>query len=245
MWERRPNFVVHCGDVVDNGAAKAQWTGDLFRPCNELFGRVAVFPCIGNHEKNHAHYYKYFALPETRVLLLVHLRQRRVLLARHQQEAEPQAGRRAVQVAREGAGGSDREVEVVLPPPPGVLVGRRRLREHVEGPSTTGDVRVRQLGDALREVQGGRGVQRPHPRVRADVADPRREGGPEERGRVRHDAAAAAGRWRTSSPTPAFFKQEFRSDYHFCYVTVHNGTFNLKAFDHEGRLFDQFTLKKE
>ena len=63
MWERRPNFVVHCGDVVDDGAAKWQWTGDLFKPCNELFGRVAVFPCIGNHEKNHANYYKYFVLP--------------------------------------------------------------------------------------------------------------------------------------------------------------------------------------
>jgi len=23
-----------------------------------------VYPCIGNHEKNHAHYYKYFSLPK-------------------------------------------------------------------------------------------------------------------------------------------------------------------------------------
>ncbi|WP_390891116.1 metallophosphoesterase [Gemmata palustris] len=53
MWERRPNFVVHCGDVVDDGASKAQWTGDLFKPCSELFSRVTVFPCIGNHEKDH------------------------------------------------------------------------------------------------------------------------------------------------------------------------------------------------
>ena len=57
-------FFVHCGDVVDDGASKVQWTADLFKPCNELFGRVAVFPCIGNHEKNHPHYYRYFALPK-------------------------------------------------------------------------------------------------------------------------------------------------------------------------------------
>ena len=36
-----------------------------------------------------------------------------------------------------------------------------------------------------------------------------------------------------------------RGTRHFCYVTVHNGTLNLKAIDQEGRLFDQFTLKKD
>jgi hypothetical protein len=58
-------------------------------------------------------------------------------------------------------------------------------------------------------------------------------------------SGGGGGKLEDFAPTPAFFKQEFRSDYHFCYVTVHNGTFNLKAVDHEGRLFDQFTLKKE
>src|SRR5262249_41609847 len=63
IWARRPNFVVHCGDVVDNGSDKAEWVDELFRPCRPLVGRVAVFPCIGNHEKNHANYYRYFSLP--------------------------------------------------------------------------------------------------------------------------------------------------------------------------------------
>ncbi|HEY3787709.1 MAG TPA: metallophosphoesterase, partial [Urbifossiella sp.] len=64
MWERRPNFVIHCGDVVNDGASKPQWIGDLLGSCKELFGRVPVYPCIGNHEKDHPNYYKYFALPK-------------------------------------------------------------------------------------------------------------------------------------------------------------------------------------
>ena len=36
MWDRRPNFVIHCGDVVDDGAAKGQWTGDLFKGSGKL-----------------------------------------------------------------------------------------------------------------------------------------------------------------------------------------------------------------
>ncbi len=63
MWERRPNFVIHLGDVVDNGPDKKEWIDELFGPCSELLSRVAMFPTIGNHEKNHAHYYKYFSMP--------------------------------------------------------------------------------------------------------------------------------------------------------------------------------------
>jgi hypothetical protein len=62
--ENRPAFILHMGDVVDNGSDKSEWVNELFRPCQELFGRVPVIPCIGNHERNHKFYYQYFALPE-------------------------------------------------------------------------------------------------------------------------------------------------------------------------------------
>jgi hypothetical protein len=58
-------------------------------------------------------------------------------------------------------------------------------------------------------------------------------------------SGGGGGRLENFAANPAFFKQEFRSDFHFCYVTIHQGTFHLKAFDHEGRLFDQFALTKE
>jgi hypothetical protein len=57
-------------------------------------------------------------------------------------------------------------------------------------------------------------------------------------------SGGGGGRLEDFGPTPTFFKAECRVDYHFCYVTVQNGTFTLKAFDHEGRLFDTFTLTK-
>ena len=46
------------------------------------------------------------------------------------------------------------------------------------------------------------------------------------------------------SPTPAFFKAEFRSDFHYCYLTLHKGVLHLKAFDKDDRLFDQFSIEK-
>ena len=64
IYDRRPNFVIHNGDVVDDGRDKKQWVGDLFGPCHDLFARAALIPTIGNHEKNHAYYYQYFSLPK-------------------------------------------------------------------------------------------------------------------------------------------------------------------------------------
>ena len=46
------------------------------------------------------------------------------------------------------------------------------------------------------------------------------------------------------APTPTWFKAEIRSDYHFCQISITGSRLNLKAFDHEGRLFDQWDKDK-
>ena len=63
-YSRRPDFLLHCGDVVNDGYAKNQWLKDLFEPCSKLMCRVPTFPVIGNHEKNSHWYYDYFSLPK-------------------------------------------------------------------------------------------------------------------------------------------------------------------------------------
>ncbi len=62
--DRHPHFVIHVGDVVDNGPDKSQWVHELFGPCADLFSHCAILPTVGNHEKNHAWYYRYFSLPD-------------------------------------------------------------------------------------------------------------------------------------------------------------------------------------
>lgn len=64
IFALRPNFMLHCGDVVDDGFAKHQWVNELFEPCSRLFAYVPAFPVIGNHEKNSHWYYDYFSLPD-------------------------------------------------------------------------------------------------------------------------------------------------------------------------------------
>ena len=243
MWERRPNFVVHLGDVVDNGPDKKEWVDELFGPCRELFARVPVYPCIGNHEKNHAHYYRYFSLPKPEYYYSFRYGNAEFFVARHQQDGRSRGGEQYEWLDKALAA-SDAKWKFCYHHHPATRRTTTTTATPGRADSTAGDAQGPAAGGAVREAQGGRGVQRPHPPVRADVADPRREGGPEGRGGVRHlrRRRRQAGGLR---PDAGVLQAQGRVDYHFCYVTVHGGTFECKAFDHEGRLFDTFALNKE
>jgi len=244
MWERRPNFVIHVGDVVDDGAAKWQWTGDLFKPCSELFSRVAVFPCIGNHEKNDPQYYKYFSLPKPEYyykftygnadFFVLDTNTRRNLTA---------AGEQYKWLEKELAA-STAKWKICYHHHPAYSSDSDDYGNTWRGPTTEGDVRVRHFV-TLYEKYNVDVVFNGHIHL-YERTWPIRGGKVDQKSGVTYvTSGGGGGRLEDFSPTPTFFKEQGRVDYHYCYVTVHQGTFNLKAFDHNNHLFDQFTLKKE
>ncbi len=54
-----PQFVLHTGDLVADGADSAQWPV-FFDIERELLRKVAFFPSLGNHERNNPQYYEFF-----------------------------------------------------------------------------------------------------------------------------------------------------------------------------------------
>lgn len=244
MWERRPNFVIHCGDVVDDGASKAQWTGDLFRPCAELFGRVAVFPCIGNHEKDHAHYYKYFALPKPEYYYSYTYGNCEFFSIDTNSKRNLKPDGEQYKWLDKALAASTAKWKVCYHHHPVYSSDEDDYGNTWKGSSTSGDTRVRDLGK-LYEKHNVDVVFNGHIHL-YERTWPVRDGKVDQKTGVTHiTSGGGGGRLENFSPTPAFFKQEGRVDFHFCYATVHQGTFNLKAFDQEGRLFDQFTIKKD
>jgi acid phosphatase type 7 len=243
MWERRPNFVVHCGDVVDDGASKAQWTGDLFKPAAELFGRVAVFPCIGNHEKDHPHYYKYFALPKPEYFYTYTYGNAQffVLDTNIKRNLKPD-GEQYKWLEKELAA-STATWKVCYHHHPPFSSDDDDFGNSWKAGTTSGDTRVRSFVD-LYEKYNVDVVFTGHVHV-YERTWPIRGGKVDQKTGVTYVVSGGGGgKLENFAPTPAFFKKEFRSDFHYCYATVHNGTFELKAFDHENRLFDSFALKK-
>jgi predicted phosphodiesterase len=248
MWERRPNFVIHCGDVVDDGPAKWQWTGDLFKPCSELFGRVPVYPCIGNHEKNHDHYYKYFSLPGKEYYYSFKYGNAEFFVL-DTNGALP-APRNLTESGEQykwldkALAASEAKWKFCYHHHPAYSSDDNDFGNSWAGPTTSGDTRLRHFVK-LYEKYNVDVVFNGHIHV-YERTWPIRDGKVDQKAGVTYvTSGGGGGRLENFAPTPAFFKQEFRSDFHFCYATVHQGTFNLKVFDHEGRLFDQFALKKQ
>jgi hypothetical protein len=56
------DFVIHGGDMVDDGTSLIQWDNWL-ELMNPLMKNSTVFGVIGNHERNASRYYEIFALP--------------------------------------------------------------------------------------------------------------------------------------------------------------------------------------
>ncbi|HMR90043.1 MAG TPA: metallophosphoesterase [Saprospiraceae bacterium] len=63
VWQDRPNFVVHVGDLVDKGLKKTDWTQHFFPYGHILMNRVPIYPVLGNHEQDSPLYYDYIVAP--------------------------------------------------------------------------------------------------------------------------------------------------------------------------------------
>ncbi len=59
--EHKPHFVLHTGDVVNDGKNKSQWV-DFFS-ISQFVHNSTLYPVLGNHEHYGISYFRYFSLP--------------------------------------------------------------------------------------------------------------------------------------------------------------------------------------
>lgn len=243
IWKRRPNFVVHLGDVVDSGPDKREWVHDLFAPCRELFGRVAVFPCIGNHEKNHEHYYKYFSLPKPEYYYSFTYANAEFFSIDTNKKVNP--GSEQYEWLDNALARSRAAWKICFHHHPAYTSDNDDYGDSFKTAKVPyGDQNARQLA-ALYEKHNVDFCFNGHIHV-YERTWPIRDGKVNKASGVRYiTSGGGGGRLEDFSPTPAFFKAEFRSDFHYCYFTVHGGNLYFKAFDKDDRLVDQFTFDKE
>ncbi len=242
-WQRRPNFALHLGDVVDTGPDKREWIYELFGPCKELYSRVAVFPCIGNHEKNHAWYYRYFALPQPEYYYRFSYGNADFFSIDTNKSVGP--GSEQYRWLDAELGKSTARWKICYHHHPAYSSDSDDWGDTFKGKSSPmGDRNARKLVELYEKHQvdlvfnGHIHVYERSWPIRGGKVD-------QEKGIVYVTSGGGGGRLEDFTPVPTWFKAQCRSDYHFCYVTVHGGKLTLKAFDHQGMLFDTFDLVKK
>ena len=241
MWERRPNFVIHVGDVVNDGEQKWQWTGDLFKSCEELLARVPIYPCLGNHEKNHPNYYKYFSLPKPEYYYSYTYGNAEFFVLDTNKSVAVDTEQYkwlAAALAKSTA-----KWKVCYHHHPCYSSDSDDYGNTWKGNTTFGALKHKGLIPLYEKhnvdmVLNGHIhlYERTHP-IRGGKVDPK--------GVVHVTSGGGGGNLEDFDPVPAFFKKQGRVTFHCCYFTVHGGQLECRVFDDEGRLFDQWELKKE
>ncbi|MGL6073939.1 MAG: LamG-like jellyroll fold domain-containing protein [Fimbriiglobus sp.] len=241
MWEDRPNFVLHMGDVVDNGPDKREWTQELFKPCQELFGRVCLFPCIGNHEKNHAHYYQYFSLPKPEFYYSYTYGHAEFFSIDTNKPVGP--GSAQYEWLDKALGASKAKWKFCYHHHPCYSSDSDDYGNSFKGETKFGDRNARQLV-ALYEKHNVDIAMNGHIHV-YERTHPIRDGKINTKnGVVYLTSGGGGGSLENFSPVPAYFKNQHKSTFHYCHVSIVENTLRVKAVDSEGRLFDQWEIQK-
>jgi len=241
MFDRRPHFVMHCGDVVDNGPDKAEWVHELFGPCAELFARAAVFPTIGNHEKNHAWYYRYFSLPDPEYRYHYRYGNAEFFVVDSNKPLKPQSEQ--YRWLDDVLGKSTAVWKFVYHHHPAWSSDANDYGDTLNGPGRLGDLNVRNLV-ALYEKHKVDVVFNGHIHLYERTL-PIRDGKVDRKnGIVYVTSGGGGGKLEDAGPLPTWFKAQLRVDFHCCYVTVNGSRLEFQAFDHNGQLFDSFEREK-
>ncbi len=241
MYDRRPNFVIHCGDVVDNGPVKREWVQELFGPCKELFARSAVFPTIGNHEKNHAHYYKYFSLPAPEYYYSYKYGNAEYFVIDTNKSVK--ADSEQYKWLDKALANSTATWKFAYHHHPCWSSDNNDYGDTAKGVRRMGDLNARSLTPLYEKYKVDivlNGHIHLYERTWPLVGDKVER----KNGVVYITSGGGGGPLEDFDPLPNWFKAQLRVDFHCCYVNIHRNKLEFKAFDQNGNLFDQFEIEK-
>lgn len=241
----RPNFMLHCGDVVDNGHAKNQWIKDLFEPMSVLTSRVPMFPVIGNHEGNSHWYYDYFSLPKPEYCYTFEYGNAQFFMI----DSNKSLAKNSEQY---------QWLEDVLSK--SKATWKITCHHHPCYTSDNDDYGDREKGERNADLTwGDKNAQNLVPLYEKYGVDFAFNGHVHNYERtwpiygmtinqkkgVRYiTSGGGGGHLERAAPQRAWFSLHYRSVYHICYATVHERTIQFKAIDLEGKMFDMFELTK-
>ena len=245
IFALRPNFMLHVGDVVDDGFAKQQWVFDLFEPCSRLFSYVPAFPVIGNHEKNSHWYYDYFHLPEPEYFYTFKCGNAEFFMIDSNKDCRPESEQ--YKRLEKALAASKATWKFAAHHHPCFSSDEDDYGDNWKGkparPFSQGDDNARHLvplyekyGVDIAFAGHIHSYERTWPILNMSI---------NQKKGVRYIVSGGGGGGlEQAAPQRAWFSIHVQRGHHFCFATVQDRTIQFKAYDLEGRLFDTFELTK-
>lgn len=240
-YSLRPNFEIHLGDVVDEGANKNEWVKEMLPASHSLMGRVPVFPSIGNHERNHSLYYQYFSLPEPEYHYTYSYGNAQFFVLDTNKSVEP--GSDQYRWLDDELGKSKATWKFCYHHHTIWCSDEDDYGDTYKEKSTWGEPRHRHLAGLYEKHHVDmafnghvHAYERTWP-IYQDKVD-------EQKGTIYITSGGGGGGLESVAPSRTWFQKRTYRGHHVTYVMIHDKSLQLQAFDLEGRLFDVMELKK-
>lgn len=246
IWEERPNFIMHLGDVTDGGKEphKFEWTQEYFTGITPVASRIPVFPVPGNGESDLYWYNRYHRLPEPESFYQFQYANADFFMLNTNARSELLKGGRQYEWLKEQLSASKAQWKFVAHHHCPVSSDENDFGDTWKGKSSTqGDPRFDDL-KKLYETYGVDVVFYGH--VHAyERSWPLKDGKiDKETGVTYIKSGGGGGHLEDFAPTRSWFAQKTQRGNHYCLVDLYEGTFRFKMYDIEGRLKDFFEIKK-
>ena len=240
-FEHRPNFVVHCGDLVDTGSTRSDWTETFFPNMRPLIEHAPLVPVLGNHEQDAQLYYDLMSLPDPERWYSLRYGNAEFFMLDGNRSLADQSEQLVWLKAALADSEATWRFAVIHQPP--YTSDSNDYGETSETTSTRGDVNVQNILGVL-EKHGidlcfsghVHDYERTFP-IKDGQVVPYAEGGI-----VYVTAAGAGGSLEDFDATNTWFGHKKMRRHHFVHVAIHGDKLELQAMDEDGRLFDVFSL---
>jgi len=241
IWEERPHFIIHAGDLVDQGTKKTDWTEHFFPGGQVFMSRYPMYTVLGNHEQDAQLYYDYMVNPEPEYYYTFRYGPVQFFM---------------IDTNRDVAEGSEQynwlEWELAQSTAPWKMVVHHHPPYSSEsddhGDTFIGASTYQTHARDLTPLYDTYGVdfclfghthvyERTWPLLENRISL--------EDGVIYINSGGAGGGLETFDPTRSWFTQEVQTGHHYTTFAVFGNTLQFKAIDHEGHMFDSFQLSKE
>ncbi|NJL75712.1 MAG: metallophosphoesterase [Saprospiraceae bacterium] len=241
VWQDRPSFVVHAGDLVDKGLEKKDWLENFFPNGHQLMSRVPLYPVLGNHEQDAPYYYQYIVAPKPEYYYTFKYGNAQFFM---------------IDTNRDVTEGSEQYEWLEWELAKSTATWKIAVHHHPPYSSDNND-----HGDAFKALSTlGTKARNLVPLYEQYGLDfclfghthlyertwPLKENRINmKEGVVYINSGGAGGGLEDFAPTRNWFTLELQSVHHYCTFAIYDKNLVFKAIDHEGKLLDAFQMQKE